>query len=308
MSAREVVCWVAFLEAMAVGGRADDLMVMIERAKVFGATHIALRIGDAGRMDVGSHRGGKPAKDLIDFIHGSGLKIKTWHFEYANHPTASRAVIAPWAEYADEHIINAEFEYLVSPRWQVEQLVSDIRAMGSWRVSHAPPDYAGARGDGALAILDELCDRVYPQVYSFEHDDRGSPAHLDAVHALYMKRPMGVSKVSPIGCTYRPRVRGFDPVTKRPIPLRPIGDAKVANDVIAFLSHPWTMAADAVHLYSLDAMTFAGEGGQAVLDAVKAMPSKAWLDEPIAYGDVPEIPSLEDFLASLSDNVRRFAA
>lgn len=306
---REVVGWVAFVDAIAPGGRDDDLRVLVERARRLRCTSIALRTGDAGRADGGSHRGGKPALDLIAAIKDVGMKVKVWHFEYAAHPTGSRSILEKWAEHADEVIINAEFEYIAASRAQATTLVSDLRAMGFARVTHAPPDYAGARGDGALAVLDELCDAAYPQVYSFEHDDRGATYHLDAVRSLYLKREatIGLGKVSPIGCTYRPRVRGYD-ANKRPIPIKPIGDQRVAEDVVAFLTHPWTMASDYVHLYSIDALTFAGEGGEAVLAAVEHMPSHDWLQKPIVFGDTPEIPDLGDFLASLNDNTRRLWA
>ena len=309
MSSREVVGWVAFVDSIAPGGRADDLRVLIERARRLRCTSIALRTGAAGNIDVGSHRNNVPALDLIAAIKDAGMKVKVWHFEYAAHPTASRSILERWVEHADEVIINAEFEYIAASRAQATTLVNDLRAMGFPRVTHAPPDYAGARGDGALAVLDELCDAAYPQVYSFEHDDRGATYHLDAVRSLYLKREatIGLGKVSPIGCTYRPRYRGFD-ANKRPIPIKAIGDQRVADDVVAFLTHPWTMASECVHLYSIDALTFAGEGGDAVLSAVEAMPSDDWLQKPIVFGDTSEIPNLGDFLASLGENTRRLYA
>ncbi|MGL4808151.1 MAG: hypothetical protein ACRC4O_05360 [Giesbergeria sp.] len=302
--------WVAFVDAMSPGGRAEDIALLVERAKRLGCSWVALRIGAAGMKDGGAHLGGAPARDLIDAIRAAGLGLYVWLFEYADHRTAGYPIWEAWAPIADGAIINAEFEYLKASKEQAEALVEDLYTMGYDYVAHAPPDYAGGRGDGAMKYLDAVCDEIMPQVYAYEHDDRGHVAHLDAVRALYEKRGIPIEKVSPIGCTYRPRTRGFDGAGKG-IPTKPIGDEPVARDVVAFLDHPWTRASSAPSLYSLDGLTFAGEGREAVLAAVEAHDAAHHRDtDPAPFDPTPpalrlhpdEVPALEDLLATLADD------
>lgn len=300
--------WVAFVDAMSPGGRAEDIALLVERAKRLGCSWVALRIGAAGMKDGGAHLNGAPAMDLVNALRAAGLGVYVWLFEYADHPLSGRAIWRAWAPLADGALINAEFEYLKASKEQAEALVSDLRAMGYDYVAHAPPDYAGGRGDGAMRYIDAVCDEIMPQVYAYEHDDRGHVHHLDAVKSLYEKRGIPIEKVSPIGCTYRPRVRGFDAAGKG-IPTKPIGDEPVAADVVAFLDHPWTRASSAPSLYSLDGLTFAGEGREAVLAAVEAHDAHHRDTDPAPWDPTPpalrlaptEVPSLEQVLQELTE-------
>ena len=278
--------WVAFVDAMSAGGRAEDIALLVERARCLGCSWVALRVGAAGQRDGGAHLGGAPARDLVDAIRGAGLGLYVWLFEYAAHPTASRSIWKAWQSLSDGAIVNAEFEYLAATREMAEQLVSDLRAMGYDYVAHAPPDYAGGRGDGAMAYLDAVCDEIMPQVYAYEHDDRGHAHHLDAVRTLYERRGL-LDKVSPIGCTYRPKTRGGKA-------LAPVPDEVVARDVVAFLDHPWTRASSAPSLYSLDALTFAGDGREAVLLAVEEHDQHARDTSPgLAWSPTEPPPALQ---------------
>jgi hypothetical protein len=253
--------WIAFEDAVTTQGRAADIAETVRRAKQLGAAWVTLRLGNAGVRDGGSHINGKPAMDLVDALRAEDIDVAGWLFEYAKWPDASRAIWRDWAPILSAAIINAEFEYLDATREMVKRLVGDLRDMNYEEVSHAPPDYAGGRGDGAMSFLDEECDRILPQTYSFEHDDSGAPYHLARVKALYEKRGI-LEKVSPVGCTYRPFVRGGRK-------LSPIGDNAVAADVVKFLDDPWTLATEIPSLYSIDAPSFAGEGRAAVFSAVE---------------------------------------
>jgi hypothetical protein len=254
--------WIAFEDAVTPQGRAADIAETVRRAKQLGAAWVALRLGNAGVRDGGSHINGKPAMDLVDALRSENIDLAGWLFEYQKWPEASRAIWRDWSPLLSAAIINAEFEYLDATEEMAKRLVGDLRGMGYEEVSHAPPDYAGGRGDGAMKYLDELCDRILPQVYSYEHDDSGAPYHLARIKALYEKRGL-LAKVSPVGCTYRPFVRGGRK-------LSPIGDEAVASDVVKFLDDAWTLTTEIPSLYSIDAPSFAGEGRAAVFSAVEA--------------------------------------
>jgi len=324
------VGWVAFLDAVAPGGRTEDLAELVRRAKTLGCTDIALRIGDAGNRDGGSHKqlkGGIWVPDplVIDTLREAGFGIIVWLFEYAQYPTQSRPIWLDWVRHADEACINAEFPYIAAGAGLARGLVKDLRNMGYKKVTHAPPDYAGARGDGALRILDEECDAIYPQVYWTEHDDSGPNHHLDNVlegkgqaAPGYKKRGLE-NKTVPLGVTYRPNFRGSHRVGDRdiPTPLKPIGDKAVADMVVDFLKHPWAKAAEqsehGLHFYSLDGLTFAGEGREAVLEAVQAYDAEQDPYKGAPYTGTPsmdpnyiqpvktEVPNATDTVISLAE-------
>lgn len=136
--------------------------------------------------------------------------------------------------------------------------VSGLRARcpGAW-IAHAPMDYLAFHPTFPWAEFGQL-DAVMPQVYAFEHGDQGHAHHLEAVEKQWVvweeAHPLAAKPRWPIGCTYRPKARGYTKDGK-PIPLTPWPDqgARVAADVAAFLDHPLTVAAAAPSLYALEA-------------------------------------------------------
>lgn len=249
--------WVAFQSAANPDNvREHDLQTIVERAKRLGANWLAVRAGAGTGMDADLR------DDSLAYYRANGFQIFAWIFDYKDNSVGEIAAYKRWVGKVDGVIMNAEFEYLGEDEAEARALVAGIRACGFDFVGHAPPDYAGGRGDGALKILDEVCDAIFPQVYAYEHDDSGHVHHLNNIRALYAARNL-LHKVSPVGCTYRPNVRGGRN-------LAPIADYVVAQDVVAFLAHPWTQSCESPSLYSIDAITFAGQGREAVLAAVEA--------------------------------------
>jgi hypothetical protein len=147
------------------------------------------------------------------------------------------------------------------------------RCPGAW-IAHAPMDYLANHPTFPWVEFGEL-DAVMPQIYAYEHDDRGHAFHLERVEAQWAaweaKHPEATKPRWPIGCTYRPKARGYTKEGK-PIPLTPWPDqgARVAADVVAFLDHPLVVAAQAPSLYSLEASP--SEVLQALADRVPGRP------------------------------------
>jgi hypothetical protein len=91
----------------------------------------------------------------------ANIEVAVWVFNYVGSQAGElhtfarfRAAGARWA------ILNAEFPYLHASAAQAQSLVDGVRACGFEWVAHAPPDYAGGRGDGALSTLDNACDTI----------------------------------------------------------------------------------------------------------------------------------------------------
>jgi hypothetical protein len=259
--------WVAFERAIDPGDKFADIRVALGRCKAAGAKWIAPRAGAGGAND-----GAFDETSVASYL-AAGLSVYPWIFPYVG--TESK-LIAGFRRFfvAGAHgaIVNAEFEYQKATAQDAEKLVAGIRtawaeAMGERTrrglpvtadepfIAHAPPDYLGAGVGHALSDelvkLDELCDAIMPQVYAFEHDDRGHDYHVKRVMAGYAKRGLFADKVWCVGCTYRPKQRGgkLTPVIENE-------PKRVADDVAAFLDNAYVRACPAPSLYSLDAITW----------------------------------------------------
>lgn len=273
--------WVAFEGSLDPGAKVRDLHVAIERCDQAGMKWIAPRAGAGGAND------GAFDEASVEAYLAAGLVVLPWIFPYVGTEAKVRAGFKRFF-IAGAHgaIINAEFEYQPATAAAARALVASIRtawaeAQGErlqrglevvadecW-IGHAPPDYLGA-GVGhplsdELVALDEECDAIMPQVYAYEHDDRGHAFHLDRVMSGYAKRGLGPDRVWPVGCTYRPKARGG-----KPTPTLPNEAQRVADDVRAFLEHPLVAACPAPSLYTLDAISWINGPGDRVMAALRA--------------------------------------
>lgn len=279
--------WVAFENAIDAGPKSDDLRIAIDRCLETGATWIAMRAGAGGKADASSATDDQIGQ-TIAALRAAGLYVAAWIFDYPATAAGEVSILRRWrALGADGAILNAEFEYQTATPAQARALVGSVRVLGFEFVAHAPPDYLGAGGTcPALVALDDACDAIMPQVYAWEHDDRGHAFHLDRVAAAYAKRGYGPDKVWPIGCSYRPKTRGFvpvlDPITGAPVldgagrpRTRPkntpplAGEAEaVARDLLAYLDHPAVRACPAPSVYSLDAVSWINGASDRTIDAL----------------------------------------
>lgn len=275
--------WVAFERSITPRDKREDLRQAVEWCKATGTDWIALRAGAGGGNDADLNE--QSIRTFLD----AGITPYVWIFAYqrtAGKELEGYAKCFQWG--AKGAIINAEFEYATATRDDALRLVEGIRVAwdahgsgGPAFVAHAPPDYLGA-GIGhplrpQLIALDESCDLIMPQVYAWEHDDRGHAYHLDRVCKGYEKRGFKADKVAPIGCTYRPKVRGG-----KPTPYMDDEPQRVARDVIAFLEHPSVMACSAPSLYSLDAIGWINGSADQVIAALAAkFAARVPLPEPL---------------------------
>ncbi len=271
--------WLAFESAVDPGAKAKDLAVTIERCQSAGVTWIAPRAGAGGGNDVSFN------EESIQAYLSAGLLVLPWIFPYKATEARVIAGFKRWfLSGAHGVIINAEFEYQPATALEARALVAGIRdawaeAQGERMskglpviadapfIAHAPPDYLGAGIGHALSdelvALDEECDAIMPQIYAWEHNDRGHVFHLERVMAGYAKRGLGPNKVWPVGCTYRPKQR-----CGKPTPLMLDEGKRVADDLVAFLEHPISMASGAASYYSLDAITWINRQDDHVMAAL----------------------------------------
>lgn len=272
--------WVAFEASLDPGAKVRDLHVATERCAAAGMSWIAPRAGAGNNADAAFNEASMEAYLAAD------LTVLPWWFPFVG--TEKRLVegLKRWfVGGAHGAIINAEFEYQPATPAAARALVAAIRT--AWAeaqgerirrglevvadepfLAHAPPDYLGA-GVGhplsdELVVFDEECDAIMPQVYAWEHDDRGHVHHLERVMAGYAKRGLFADRVWPVGCTYRPKKRGGNPTP-------PMADEaqRVADDLLAFLAHPIVAACPAPSLYTLDAITWINGPGDRVMEALR---------------------------------------
>lgn len=279
--------WVAFESSLDPGTKVRDLHVAIQRCADAGMSWIAPRAGAGGTAD------GAFDDASIEAYLAAGLVVMPWVFPYVGTERKVTAIFRRWfVAGAHGAIINAEFEYQPATAAAARALVASIRTAWAeaqserlqrglevvadepW-IAHAPPDYLGA-GVGhplsdELVALDEECDAILPQIYAWEHDDKGHAYHLERVMAGYARRGLFADKVWPVGCTYRPKARGFDTAGKpRPTPVMENEQERIANDLVAFLEHPIVAACPAPSLYTLDAITWINGPGDRVMAALRA--------------------------------------
>lgn len=274
--------YVAFERALSSGGKQADLQTAIERCRATGATWIALRAGAGGNADVAL------TEESIVTIADAGIDVFLWIFDYTGTSKPELAILRRWYQTGRVKgaILNAEYEYAKSSASEALALVQGARDIGYDFVAHAPPDYLGARGGEPWDSLDDACDAIMPQVYAWEHDDHGHAFHLDKVLALYKARGIDMSKVWPIGCSYRPKTRGsrVDPTTGKAIPLptpKLANEAElVAQDALAFLAHPHVAACRAPSFYTLDAITWINGAGDRVLPVLTERARRRTTDPP----------------------------
>lgn len=274
--------WVAFEGAADAGPKPRDLEVLVARARRTGASWVLPRAGDAvsaPSADPNRVQDGDFSRASCEAYAAAGFGVYPWVFGRPGAGGVAR-MVAQFARVRDwpgvrGAVINSEFEVEHQSAAEARELVRQIRDLGFEFVAHAPPDYLGGRGTSAYFVaLDEACDAILPQVYAYEHDDRGHVHHLEAVRALYEKRRVDLGKVWPVLCSYRPKTRGFDkgPDGKlRPRPTPPMADEarRVAEDVIAGLEHPWSSASP-VSIYTLDAVSFINGPADRVIEAIRA--------------------------------------
>jgi hypothetical protein len=307
--------WVAFERSIDAGPKAADLAKALAVCEATGARWVCLRAGD----------GGHPDADLTEAsilaFKAAGLQVFLWPFVYGHALSGTLAILKHWrglclpggAPAVDGVILNAEFDFESVAPALARSLVGDVRALGYDFVGHAPPDFAGGRGDGPFPALDDACDAIMPQCYAWEHNDGGHIHTIDAVLSLYRKRGLYLDKVNPVLCSYRPKVRGYTKTEpKQPIPTAPLaGEAEiVARDVVAGLDHVDALGGcEAPSIYTIDAMTggwAARKGvGEAVLAALvaRAGPVKQTLpDGGLDLGDTDRVPA-----TSIADESHRLA-
>lgn len=317
--------WVAFERAIDDGPKAADLAKALAVCEATGADWLCLRAGDGGHADADLTEG-----SILAF-KSAGKKVFLWPFEYGSDASlaGSLAILKHWrglclsggAPAIDGIVLNAEFDFLknASPE-HARAFVASVRAQGWDYVGHAPPDYAGGRGDGSLAALDEVCDGIFPQTYAWEHNDLGHVHTINEVLALYRKRGIYRDRVNPVLCSYRPLFRGYttppeglDPEEKaafkpRQIPTSPLANEAelVAKDVVEGLD--FLEGCEAPSIYTIDALHFASRPGvgAAVLTALTALtarakPAKQTLpDGGLALADTDRAPA-----TSIADEVHR---
>jgi hypothetical protein len=296
--------WVAFERALDPREKRHDMSTAISRCRSAGMTWIAPRAGAGGANDAAFDEASVAA------YLAAGLQVYPWIFPYVG---TEAKVIAGFRRYfvAGAHgaIINAEFEYQRATAQQALELVQSIceawyEAQGQRSrlglevtanepfIAHAPPDYLGAGVGHAfsdeLVALDEVCDAIMPQIYSFEHDDRGSEYHCNRVMAGYAKRGLGPDKVWPIGGTYRPKTRGG-----KPTPALRNESQRVADDVALFLDNKYVAACPAPSLYSLDAITWINGPSDRVMQTLAARntPARNTPRPSEAPDTIPETPA-----------------
>lgn len=273
--------WVAFEASLDPGAKVRDLHVAIDRCAAAGMSWIAPRAGAGGNADAAFN------DSSLEAYLAAGLVVLPWIFPYVGTEAKVVAIFKRWfVAGAHGAIINAEFEYQAATAAAARALVASIRT--AWAeaqgerlrrglevvadeafIAHAPPDYLGA-GVGhplsdELVALDEECDAIMPQIYAWEHDDRGHAYHVERVMAGYAKRGLFADRVWPVGCTYRPKTRGG-----KPTPPLANEAQRVADDVRAFLAHPIVAACPAPSLYTLDAITWINGPADRVMEALRA--------------------------------------
>lgn len=262
--------WVAFERSITPKGKQEDLRQAVDWCLATGAKWVALRAGAGGNPDADL------SPESIRAFLDAGIDPYVWIFAYQRTAAQELAGYAKWFTLgAKGALINAEFEYATATRDDALRLVDGIRLAwdayggdGPSFVAHAPPDYLGA-GIGhplreQLIALDECTDLILPQVYAWEHDDRGHALHLDRVSAGYAKRGY-TDKLAPIGCSYRPKVRG-----KASVPYWEDEPQRVAADVISYLEHPSVVACPCPSLYSLDAVAWINGPSDQVIATIAA--------------------------------------
>lgn len=281
--------WVAFERAIDDGPKAVDLQKAIDVCKSTGAEWIAVRGGAGGHDDADLNA------ESIAAYREAGIEPIVWVFNYQRSQQAELDDFARFAKMGvTKAILNAEFEYIPASEAQARSLVQGVRDLGYEWVAHAPPDYAGGRGEGALAALDEVCDAILPQVYAFEHNDKGHLHHIAAVVELYAARGYGLDKVWPVLGSYRPRTRGYskNPTTGKtdvPIPTARLTNEaeRVSADVVAGLVDCFARGVRFPSIYSIDAMNFANHdrtvGEQTLAAVIK------WYDEQHAIVAEPGV-------------------
>jgi hypothetical protein len=219
-----------------------------------GAQWVAMRAGFNGWQN---------SLIALESYRAKGLRTYPWIYPT---PAGIKSSIAGFVHLwdtglCDGLIIDAEEEWR-GPNAAQNALDADFfvqelrdRCPDAW-IAHAPMDYIDSHPTFPWLQFGKL-DAVMPQVYAFEHNDLGHAHHLEAVEAQWRSFELahpGQPPRWPIGCTYRPKTRGYD-AEKKPIWLEPWPDqcARVAADVAAFLDHPITRAASAPSLYTLEA-------------------------------------------------------
>lgn len=269
--------WIAFEHAIDPGPKTADLARAVTICKAIGAEWIVLRTG----------AGSVPDADLseasIFAFAAAGIRVFLWPFIYAGALEGElkilrryRGLCVPGGRPIVQGIVlNAEYQFMAGATVaEATTTVRRVREIGYEWVAHAPPDHAGGRGEGPLKTLDALCDAILPQTYAWEHNDLGHVHTIDKVLALYGARGLGLDKVWPILCTYRPRFRGKTPAPANvPIPTPPLANeaARVAGDIVAGLDRIDALGGcPAPSLYSIDGMQFASRPGvaEAVLAAL----------------------------------------
>jgi hypothetical protein len=151
---------------------------------------------------------------------------------------------------ADGILLDPEAEWTKGDRGELaaraDRLVQAVRRACPDRfVGYAPMDYLTYHPAFPWRQFSAL-DACMPQVYAWEHDDRGHRHHLAAVDAIWSEWEHANcirTPRLPIGCTYRPKTRGGRL-------LVPIGEETIAADVADFLD---LTSGQTCSLYSLEA-------------------------------------------------------
>lgn len=238
--------WIAYRPAGAV-----------ELLRLIGAAWVAPRAGFNGWNDGGLR------EEHLRAYRAAGLGVFPWIYPTPGGIKSSVAgLVALWETgFCDGLILDAEAEWCgpdaARNALDADAFVQELRAKcpGAW-IGHAPMDYLAYHPTFPWSQFGKL-DAVMPQVYAYEHGDHGHVHHVEAVErqwaAFELAHP-GQPPRWPIGCTYRPKTRGYDAAGKPiPLPAWPDQGVRVAADVAAFLDHPLVSAAAAPSLYSLEA-------------------------------------------------------
>lgn len=202
----------------------------------------------------------------------AGLGIYPWLYVTPEHTDrivdAAKHILE--TGYVDGLILDPEIEFVGRQR-DAAELVRALRAaLPDVFIAYAPFDNRASFPEYPWTEFDAL-DAAMPQVYSWEHDDRGSQYWLPHVMEQWRACPI---PVWPVGCTYRPKIRGGHPTP-------PLSDSIVAADVGWFVDQrpagvPWS-------LYSLEA---------APVEVIEALVERAVpRHEPLpAYPDTAATP------------------
>lgn len=283
--------WIAFERSITPKDKEADLAQAIEWCKATGATSVALRAGAGGNADADMD-----ARSIRAFLD-AGIDPYVWVFAYqATQALEVGLYNRAFGWGAKGAIINAEFEYATATRDDALRLVEGIRVAwdahgsgGESFVAHAPPDYLGAQlghpPQDELISLDECCDLIMPQVYAWEHDDRGHAYHLDRIVKAYDARGYA-DKLAPIGCSYRPKVRGG-----KPVPRMDDEPQRVALDVISYLEHPGVIRCPCPSLYTLDAIGWINGPADQVISTLAARVNAQKAPTLPPPPTVPDLPS-----------------